>query len=218
MSLNFIQKRMAYLDTYMKGIDNRYEQKINSVNKKDSIGFEEILDQKLNPKKPTETKPSTVNKTVKAKLVKDNFSKLPQGFEGFIEKTVQEMKAEYGVNLDSNLVKSVIKQESGFNPEAKSHAGAQGLMQLMPSTAKSLGVFNPSNPYQNVKGGIKYLAQQLKNFDGNIQKALAAYNAGPSTVEKYKGIPPYAETQNYVESIMRDYLAREDYQSIDMIA
>ncbi len=90
-------------------------------------------------------------------------------------------------------------------------------MQLMPTTAKSLGVFNPMNPYQNVKGGAKYLAQMLNKFDGNLQKALAAYNAGPQAVERHGTIPPYKETQNYVASIMHDYLNREDYQPIDMI-
>jgi soluble lytic murein transglycosylase-like protein len=205
---------MAYLDTYMQGIDSSYAQKTTetkATQKKESLGFENILKSKLDPQN-TNTK-----KTYKARIVKDDFSKLPGDFEGFIEATTKELSHEYNVQLDSNLVKSVIKQESGFNPKAKSHVGASGLMQLMPNTAKELGVFNAENPYQNVRGGIKYLAQQLKKFDGNVQKALAAYNAGPGAVEKYNGIPPYQETQNYVESIMRDYLAREDYQGFDLV-
>ena len=205
---------MAYLDSYMQGIDTKYAQKIQQIEKKDSIGFEDILNEKLGPKKEA----PKVEKSVQAKVkVKDNMSKLPEDFDDFIEATTKEIAKEYDVQLDANLVKSVIKQESGFNPNAKSHVGAQGLMQLMPATAKDLGVFNPNNPYQNVRGGITYLAQQLKSFDGNVQKALAAYNAGPQAVKKYNGIPPYNETQNYVESIMRDYLAREDYQSFDLI-
>lgn len=220
MSLNFIQKRMAYLDTYMQSIDSSLAQKIgtnNKVEKKDSIGFENILNEKLKPQETFEAQQPTATKVLKGKVIKDDFSKLPDDFEEFIEQTAKELSSEYDVKIDSNLVRSVIKQESGFNPNAKSHAGAQGLMQLMPATAKSLGVFNSSNPYQNVRGGITYLAKQLKNFDGNIQKALAAYNAGPGAVEKYNGIPPYQETQHYVENIMRDYLARENYQPIDMI-
>lgn len=220
MSLNFIQKRMAYLDTYMQSIDSSLAQKIGSntrVEKKDSIGFENILNEKLKPQETFEAQQPVATKVLKGKVIKDDFSKLPDDFENFIEQTAKELSSEYDVKIDSNLVKSVIKQESGFNPNAKSHAGAQGLMQLMPATAKSLGVFNSSNPYQNVRGGITYLAKQLKNFDGNIQKALAAYNAGPGAVEKYNGIPPYQETQHYVENIMRDYLARENYQPIDMI-
>lgn len=211
---------MAYLDTYMQSIDSSLAQKIgtnNKVEKKDSIGFENILNEKLKPQETFEAQQPTATKVLKGKVIKDDFSKLPDDFEEFIEQTAKELSSEYDVKIDSNLVRSVIKQESGFNPNAKSHAGAQGLMQLMPATAKSLGVFNSSNPYQNVRGGITYLAKQLKNFDGNIQKALAAYNAGPGAVEKYNGIPPYQETQHYVENIMRDYLARENYQPIDMI-
>jgi soluble lytic murein transglycosylase-like protein len=211
MSINFIQERLAYIDTYLQSIDNKFTQKLDgtTVEKKDSKGFETILNAKLNPQKP--------QKNVSAKIVKDDFSKLPADFEDFIESTTREISRQYEIDIDSSLVKSIIKQESGFNPNAQSHAGAQGLMQLMPQTAKDLGVFNTSNPYQNLKGGVSYLAQQLKTFDGNIQKALAAYNAGPRAVEKYQGIPPYAETQNYVESIMRDYLNRENYQGFDLI-
>lgn len=220
MSLNFINKRMAYLDTYLQGIDSSYAQKTGetkATQKKDSLGFENILKSKLDPKKTSEIQNTSTRKTYKARIVKDDFSKLPGDFESFIKATAKELSHEYDVQLDSNLVKSVIKQESGFNPKAKSHVGASGLMQLMPNTAKELGVFNSENPYQNVRGGIKYLAQQLKKFDGNVQKALAAYNAGPGAVERYNGIPPYQETQNYVENIMRDYLAREDYQGFDLV-
>lgn len=98
----------------------------------------------------------------------------------------------------------MIKQESGFNPYARSHAGAIGYAQLMPSTAKGLGV-NPHDPIQNIDGGAKYLSLQLRNFQGNVTKALAAYNAGSGAVMRYNGIPPYAETQNYVKAIQRHY-------------
>ena len=103
--------------------------------------------------------------------------------------------------LDPALLAGLIKQESGFNPTAGSPAGARGLAQLMPATAAGLGVTNVLDPVQSINGGAKYLAQQLKTFGGDVAKALAAYNAGPGAVQRFGGIPPYAETQNYVRIV-----------------
>lgn len=116
---------------------------------------------------------------------------------------VQSIAALYGV--DPYLVLAVIHQESGGNSHAISSVGAEGLMQLMPQTAKDLGVTDPFNPQQNVKGGIAYLAYLLHLFKGNVIWAIAAYNAGPGAVEYYHGIPPYPETQNYVKDVMWYY-------------
>lgn len=103
--------------------------------------------------------------------------------------------------LPVGLVMAVIEQESGFQPGVTSSAGAQGLMQLMPDTAKGLGVNNAFDPKQNVEGGVKLLAQNLQRYGGDTSKALAAYNAGAGNVDKYGGVPPFAETQNYVKNI-----------------
>lgn len=103
---------------------------------------------------------------------------------------------KYGV--DPALVRAVIHAESNFNPLARSRKGAMGLMQLMPGTARDMGVKDTSNAAQNIEGGVKYLAWLLKRFNGDITKATAAYNAGPGTVEKYRGVPPYEETKTYV--------------------
>jgi soluble lytic murein transglycosylase-like protein len=104
-------------------------------------------------------------------------------------------------DIDPALLAGLIKQESGFNPNARSHAGAQGLTQLMPGTAAGLGVTNSLDPAQAIEGGAKYLAQQLEAFGGDVTRALAAYNAGPGAVQRFGGVPPYAETQNYVRRV-----------------
>lgn len=107
--------------------------------------------------------------------------------------------------LDADFVRAVVKQESGFNEHATSRCGAAGLMQLMPGTAKGLGVVNPYDAEDNVKGGTKMLANLLKTYGGNKELALAAYNAGGGAVKKYGGIPPYGETQRYVKNVLSIY-------------
>lgn len=116
------------------------------------------------------------------------------------EQQIDAAASKYGI--DPAVLKGLIKQESGFNPDAGSSAGAQGLTQLMPGTASSLGVTNLHDPAQSIDGGAHYLKMQLDRFGGDYSKALAAYNAGPGAVQRFGGIPPYSETQNYVKNVL----------------
>jgi len=109
--------------------------------------------------------------------------------------------------IDPALLAGLVKQESGFDPNAGSSAGARGLTQLMPGTAAGLGVTNVLDPIQSLDGGAKYLRTQLDAFGGDVTKALAAYNAGPGAVQRYGGVPPYAETQNYVRIVQANAAA-----------
>lgn len=119
------------------------------------------------------------------------------------QRKIQRHAAINGV--DANLIRALIRTESCFNSWAISSAGAQGLMQLMPATARELGATNPFEPEQNIGAGTRYIASMLKRFDNDLSLALAAYNAGPGAVSKHGGIPPYAETQAYVKKVMTHY-------------
>ena len=160
-------------------IENRFQSLLSYAQKPDS-DFQKILDTKVrNEKNPTKVSREEIN---------DLISK-------YSDKT----------GLDEDFVKAVINQESGFNPNATSKCGAMGLMQLMPATAQGLGVTNAYDAEQNIEGGTKYLKGLMDRFNNDKSLALAAYNAGPNAVKKYGGIPPYAETQNYVKSVLSKY-------------
>jgi hypothetical protein len=129
---------------------------------------------------------------------KINFGSTPLNVEAFKEE-VARASADFGV--DAALLRAIMHAESAFNPMAISNKGAQGLMQLMPGTASDLGVVNAFDAAENIRGGARYLSQMLRHFNGDERLATAAYNAGPGAVQKYAGVPPYAETQVYVERV-----------------
>ena len=163
----------------MNTIENRF-QSLASYAQKPDVDFQKILNSTIENKK----NPTSVSR-------------------GEIDNLISKYADKNG--LDEDFVKAVINQESGFNPNATSHCGAMGLMQLMPSTAQGLGVKNAYDAEQNIEGGTKYLKGLMDRFGNDKSLALAAYNAGPNAVKKYGGIPPHAETQNYVKKVLSKY-------------
>lgn len=116
---------------------------------------------------------------------------------------ISEASKRYGI--DFSLIKALIKVESDFNPKAVSRKGAKGLMQIMPFNFQLLNIQNPFNPKENIMGGVQYLKRLLVQYKGRLPLALAAYNAGPNAVDRYKRVPPYRETENYVKKVMKYY-------------
>lgn len=129
---------------------------------------------------------------------------------------VQKAASKY--DIDSALINAVIKTESNGNHRAISRKGAIGLMQLMPTTANDMNVRNPFNPEENIEGGTKYLRAMIEKFNGDLTLALAAYNAGPGTVEKYRSVPPISETRDYVRKVYSLYKGRQNYTTTGISA
>ncbi len=136
---------------------------------------------------------------IKEKSQKDKSGFSTKKYDDIIKKAHKK----YGVEF--SLIKAVIKVESGFNPKAVSKRGAKGLMQIMPDNFKILSVKDPFNPSQNIMGGTLYLQRLLRRYKNKLPLVLAAYNAGPTAVDKHKRIPPYRETQDYVRKVMKTY-------------
>lgn len=219
-----IQNVNELLEQKIDSIRERLNEKLSILNqvKSGSASFDKVLDEaygRIEPDSPVidaELLTGRTSGTRKYPLVSGSYESVYprlsqvqiQELMPRIEAAINTYSRQYGV--DPLLVRAVMKQESGFQPFALSTSGAMGLMQLMPGTAEGLGVTDPYNIEENIKGGVQYLSYQLNAFN-DIELALAAYNAGPNAVKKYGGIPPYDQTQNYVKNVMNYY---EIYQSM----
>lgn len=205
----------------MKDIDN-VQQRIREIQAQfdiknfepTNLSFEQALNKEMKAAKPAAQNKLQTN-TVSAAAQKSNTGKAVSGnitpsdpsstldAPGQISDMIQKAAAKYGI--DPKLLSAVAETESNYRPDAVSSAGAVGVMQLMPDTAASLGVSDPYDAQQNIDGGAKYLKELLGDFGGDVREAVAAYNAGPQAVKDYQGVPPYAETQNYVSHVLDLY-------------
>jgi soluble lytic murein transglycosylase-like protein len=183
----------AYLD---KALDNNPASAKDTLNQPGKTGTDQGKDTTV---RNSNVERAMLSRATSTSVIPADKSKLME----LIEKNISVASNKY--NIDANLIKAVIKQESDFNPRSLSSAGAQGLMQLMPGTADALNVKDPWDISENIDGGTRYLRDQLNSFGGDIKLALAAYNAGPNNVTKYNGIPPFKETQNYVVKVLNYY-------------
>ncbi|MBM9547475.1 lytic transglycosylase domain-containing protein [Leptospira sp. 201903074] len=183
-----------------------------SENPKSLVSFPDVLEREWNKQNPAQNLPVVPSQIKpvdsislpfpeersKTTLSSTDLGNKPTDILGTIESIAKSQ------GMDPNLVKAMVKAESNFKPQAVSPKGAMGLMQLMPETAESLGVADPFDPEDNIGGGVKFLKGLMKEFK-DPEKAIAAYNAGPGAVKRYKGIPPYEETQKYVNKVKRYY-------------
>lgn len=201
-----IAEIQSRLPVQMKGINISDHDSFSSILKayttSDAIGSAPVIDASLlYPVQSASTKYPLVSGSYESVYPRLSQAEI-QELMPRINAAIETYASEY--NVDPLLVRAVMKQESSFQPFALSTSGAMGLMQLMPDTAKGLGVTDPYNIEENIRGGVQYLSYQLNSFN-DLALALAAYNAGPNAVKKYGGIPPYEQTQNYVRMVLKYY-------------
>ncbi len=198
--------RAAQLINYVNNFNRKVSATETPAQNPTPTKFQDVLNESINENAYRFRDTGSSNKVVFGSLVKPTSAAERKYSRDEIYDIISEISSKHGVN--EKLVRALIKQESGFNPTIVSKAGATGLMQLMPATAESLGVSDAKDPVQNVDGGVRYLKSLMKKYNGNLILSLAAYNAGPGAVDKYGGVPPYKETQNYVKNILANYLKK----------
>ena len=200
--------RAAQLINYVNNFNRKVSAPEKAAQNPNPTKFQDVLNESINDNAYRFRETGKPNKVVFGSLVKpSSVSAADRKYSREeIYDIISEISSKHGVN--DKLVRALIRQESGFNPTIVSKAGATGLMQLMPATAQSLGVTDAKDPVQNVDGGVRYLKSLMKKYNGNLILSLAAYNAGPGAVDKYGGVPPYKETQNYVKNILANYLKK----------
>jgi len=199
-------------DIYTSMLDDEYGRLLS---KHASLGLSDLLVKEMEREGNSNSAQAALKQSLPSSMfLEPRFA--PQHMNSYLSQPLEQRvdpwwdtinEASQKFDLDKNLIAAVLAQESAGNPYAVSHAGAKGLMQLIDTTARSVGVSNPFDPVQNIMGGSRYLSEMLQQFNHDEKKALAAYNAGPTAVKKHNGIPPYRETQDYVNRVL-DYRGR----------
>ena len=198
-------QRAVQMNNYVNNINSQWipisKPDTTSLQNNTPLSFEKVLQAGAKTKfGELLTKPSAkVSAQIYTNTVQGESQKYNNDPKVKIKELISRVSQKYGV--DEKLVNALVNQESGFNPNAKSKVGAMGLMQLMPATAKGLGVTNPMDPEQNIEAGTRYMRYLIDKYQGDVNIALAAYNAGEGRVNTYKGIPPFGETREYVANI-----------------
>ncbi len=188
--------------TKIETLVNKPEQSINKVEEASKPETKKVDEVQVAQKEFERRFPETKNEAVDTwgLTKKYNIQKIRSSNEGKYEDIIDRVSRTYGI--PKTLIQKMIEVESDFNPKTVSHAGAMGLMQLMPANVKEMGIKNPFSPAESIEGGVKELSGYLKKNNGDLVLALASYNAGPGNVRKYGGVPPFKETQGYIKKIL----------------